>query len=82
MSDSHREQVLTYRSTAQNVRAIRQVAAALNVPVSQLLRLAVDAFLARPGVQRLSQMSLEDRVMWQNQNVNEGRHRNAGIELE
>jgi len=82
MSDSHREQVLTFRSTAQNVRAIRQVSTALAIPVSQLLRLAVEDFLRRPGVSRLSQMSLEDRVLHQQKNVSEGRHKNDGIELE
>lgn len=70
----------SYRGTAKESGQLEHLSETLAVPISSILRTAVEQYLHQPGVQRLLTMSLDERMAHEVDNVRAGRPRYEGIE--
>jgi antitoxin component of RelBE/YafQ-DinJ toxin-antitoxin module len=82
MSVVAKPKTLTFRDDEDVAESLSCVADALNKSTSEVVRIAVRQFLAKPGVMKLSTMSLEGRIMFEVANRQAGLPPMQGIEWE
>ena len=72
---------VAYRPSAQDRQALKHLSEVLQIPVSEVLRIAVGNLLVGEAAQRLLTMSVADRLQMQVDNYRAGKRASEGIDL-